>query len=124
MSNIKEAINELKNNEEFIKRLDEVNKNSKNRDEAKSLTLQLINEYGYDFNESDLTDVTPLKNGALSDDELEAVSGGGNINCYCAIGGGSSGGTWECACIIGGGGSDGHGNVCICPIGGSGNNME
>ena len=60
-------------------------------------------------------------NSELSDDELEAVVGGGR--CICSFGGGKAGeGEKTCACVMGGGGQYSDGSVrCVCIIGGDGN---
>ena len=94
MKIINEVISELANNEEFLKRLDDINKNEKDYEKAKSLTVKLINEYGYDLKESDITSVSPKTSRELSDDELTAVTGG--VDCGCAFAGGSYGNDWFC----------------------------
>ena len=86
---------------------------------------------GIDLTEDDLK--MPKHN--MSDDELEAVSGGGG--CGCVLGGGGSGDFLDCNCVGGGAGSidwkDKDGTVkkgskgfynkyggCICPVAGVG----
>ena len=73
------------------------------------------------------------KCGELSDDELEAVAGGGE--CYCALGGGGNkkgahpyaaehwGGLKPCACVVAGFGYYGNGRErCGCAFAGGGSN--
>lgn len=58
----------------------------------------------------------------LTDDELDAVAGGGR--CICSFGGGGKASEDEkaCACVMGGGGEYKDGTVrCVCIIGGDGN---
>ena len=121
MKIINEVISELANNEEFLKRLDDINKNEKNYEKAKSLTVKLINEYGYDLKESDITSVSPKTSRELSDDELTAVTGG--VDCGCAFAGGSYGNDWFCSCICGGAGVDIYRRSCCCALVGAGTNL-
>jgi len=70
----------------------------------------------------ELSDVDFEQPSALSDDELDAVAGGGR--CISSFGGGGKAGEGEktCACVMGGGGEYTDGSVrCICIIGGDGN---
>lgn len=112
MKDIKEVLSELSKNEEFLKRFDEITKNETDIEKAKLLTLQLINEYGYEFTEADFASAASEQGDALSDNELEAVAAG--ADCYCFIGGGSSGNKWTCACPLVGFGFDGYGHACNC----------
>ena len=68
-------------------------------------------------------DLASAEGEELSDDELDAVAGGGG--CGCPVIGGGSGGEGEhnyvCACVGGGGGLDNHSeDYCICPLIGAG----
>lgn len=69
-----------------------------------------------------LTDADFEQINELSDDELDAVAGGGK--CTCVLGGGGTGEdgvSKTCACILGGGGEYvGGGCRCICTGGGFG----
>lgn len=61
------------------------------------------------------------RDGGLSDDELDAVSGGGV--CACVLGGGGAEDKSDktCACVLGGGGEDRNGWArCVCIMGGNG----
>lgn len=66
----------------------------------------------------ELTDADFEQTNELSDDDLDAVSGG--ARCICSFGGGgkASEGEKTCACVMGGGGENKDGSVCI--IGGDG----
>jgi len=57
----------------------------------------------------------------LSDDELDAVVGGGN--CTCVLGGGGTPDEQNktCACVVYGQGDTRSGSMrCMCPVGGAG----
>lgn len=77
----------------------------------------LAGEYGISLTEADF--VAPVSPDGLTDDELEAVTGG---DCGCAIGGGGAGGaSGTCACVLAGLGSSGPGvYTCMCGIAGGG----
>lgn len=71
--------------------------------------------------EIELTDADLKQETELSDDELDAVAGGGR--CICSFGGGGKAdeGEKNCACVMGGGGEYKEGDVrCVCIIGGEG----
>ena len=79
--------------------------------------VALAKELGVELTEADFA-----QNCELSDDELDAVVGGGN--CICAFGGGGKADEGEktCDCVMGGGGEYSDGSVhCVCVIGGDGN---
>lgn len=63
----------------------------------------------------------------LSDDEMDAVVGGGTGGCGCVLAGGGGGDddegdTFGCACVAYGQGGDAKNDhmVCICAVGGMG----
>lgn len=115
---------------EFIKF---VNENPELKEKLKALPegtpkediIQLAKEYG--FNLTDNIFEAP-KDNALSDDELEAVAGGGGLACFCIAAGGGGGisdkdgHTFGCACPVYGQGGDGIDEhfKCLCPFAGGG----
>ncbi len=59
----------------------------------------------------------------LSDDELDAVSGGSDVSCACALGGGGTKDNNDktCACVLAGGGYTKTGRErCVCGFAGYG----
>lgn len=59
----------------------------------------------------------------LSDDELDTVSGGSDVSCACAMGGGGTKDSNDktCACVLTGAGYSKNGrNRCVCGIAGCG----
>jgi len=77
---------------------------------AKELGIKLTDE---DFVKSDVQ--------AMSDDELDAIVGGGT--CLCVMGGGGTSGENHktCACVLGGGGESTSGKCrCCCVLQGTG----
>jgi len=84
--------------------------------------LPVAKEYGFEFTIAEVkeyvTETNKVKIEALSDDELEAVSGG-LLGCICGIaGGGFNNNHTEsdvaCVCALAGGGSGKSGDVCAC----------
>ena len=68
----------------------------------------------------ELTDADFEQTNELSDDNLDAVSGG--ARCICSFGGGgkASEGEKTCACVMGGGENKDGSVRCVCIIGGDG----
>ena len=59
----------------------------------------------------------------LSDDELDAVAGGGDVSCACAMGGGGTKDSNDktCACVLAGAGYSKSGRErCLCGFAGYG----
>ncbi len=59
----------------------------------------------------------------ISDDELDAVAGGGDVSCACAMGGGGTkdGNDKTCACVLAGAGYSKSGRErCVCGFAGYG----
>ena len=59
----------------------------------------------------------------LSDDELDAVAGGGDVSCACAMGGGGTKDSNDktCACVLAGAGYSKSGRErCVCGFAGYG----
>ena len=89
--------------------------------------LELAKENGIELTLADLA--KKAENGELSDDELDAVAGGGGCGCPAVgVGGGrdsKDGNAYHCACGAYGQGGDGRANDsnCLC-IGAGGGNDE
>ena len=96
---------------------------------TKDMLILIAKEQGIELTKEDLA--APV--GEMSDDELEAVVGGGE--CYCAMGGGGTkdgphgyaekywGGLDVCACVLAGFGYYGNGKErCGCAFAGGGSN--
>ena len=83
----------------------------------KAALIAVAKELGIELSDADFEQPKEL-----TDDELDAVAGGGR--CICSFGGGGKAGEGEktCACVMGGGGEYKDGSVrCVCIIGGDGN---
>lgn len=81
--------------------------------------IALAKELGIELTEADFAKPT----GELDDDELDAVSGGGDVSCACAMGGGGTKDSNDktCACVLAGGGySKQGGERCVCGFAGYG----
>lgn len=83
----------------------------------KETVLRLAKEHGILLTEEDFEEADE----AISDEELDAVSGGNYCNCF--LGGGGKGGYNQkvCACVGGGGGEFEDGGArCVCVAAGMG----
>ncbi|MBE5781794.1 MAG: Nif11-like leader peptide family natural product precursor [Clostridiales bacterium] len=85
--------------------------------------IALAKEIGVELT---LADIEP-ENSELSEDELNAVSGGKSGGCFCVLagsGGGKNGrdDVYGCACVAYGQGGDGSKDdfTCFCALGGEG----
>ena len=85
--------------------------------------LALAKELGLELT---LADIEP-ENVELSEDELNAVSGGKSGGCFCMLAGGGGGkngrdDVYGCACVAYGQGGDGDKDdfTCFCALGGEG----
>ena len=86
--------------------------------DAISAGIALAKELGIELSEADFA--KEESNGELSDDELDAVAGGGG--CGCPVGGGGKGtdkwgDEYTCGCAFYG---QGGSNNCVCPFVGGG----
>ena len=68
------------------------------QEEMQAKMIELLKEYGVELTAEDLK----APSGELSDDELEAVSGGGG--CGCPVIGGGGGDYLGCGCFVAGAG--------------------
>ena len=90
------------------------------QEEMQAKMIELLKEYGVELTAEDLK----APSGELSDDELEAVSGGGG--CGCSGAGGGGGDYLICGCLVAGSGwMEGAGRMneyggCCCVGGGAG----
>jgi predicted ribosomally synthesized peptide with nif11-like leader len=99
--------------------------NDLGEEKGKLAMIELAKENGIDLTEADFEKKEAT--GELSDDELDAVAGGGS-NCGCFAGGGgggidaSDGKVFGCACVAYGQGGDGRANDanCVCALYGYG----
>lgn len=85
--------------------------------------LALAKELGMELT---LADIEP-ESSELSEDELNAVSGGKSGGCFCVLAGGGGGkngrdDVYGCACVAYGQGGDGSRDdfTCFCALGGEG----
>ena len=86
---------------------------------AKEELIALAKEMGITLTDADLAKPT----GELDDDELDAVAGGGDVSCACAMGGGGTKDSNDktCACVLAGAGySTNGGERCVCGFAGYG----
>ena len=89
--NMKDFLKKLSGNKELAEKAAKLDKEG---------LIALAKELGFELTEADF--VQP--DGAVSDDELEVVTGGDA--CYCAMGGGGTDGEKD--------------NLCVCPLVGAG----
>lgn len=85
--------------------------------------IALAKEIGVELT---LADIEP-ENSELSEEELNAVSGGKSGGCFCVLAGGGGGkngrdDVYGCACVAYGQGGDGSKDdfTCFCALGGEG----
>ena len=101
--------------------------NELGEEKGKEALLALAKECGIELTAADFEKKEKSASGELSDDELDAVAGGGS-NCGCFAGGGgggidaSDGKVFGCACVAYGQGGDGRANDanCVCALYGYG----
>ena len=119
--------------------LEKISGDEKLQEEFKALkekeeVIAKAQELGLELTEEDLTP----PEGEVSEKDLAEVAGGnddcvfmGGGWCLCPLAGGgggtqADGDTWGCACTLYGQGGDGHEDhtICICPIGGVGEDKD
>ncbi len=115
---MKEFLEALEENEELKAKVEEL---CKDKDSGSKEIIALAKEYGFTLTEDDFT-ITQNPNGEISDDELDAVTGGkhdGIADCMCG-GGGYGGATYKsdvCVCAITGFGFYTWGDLmCYCVL--------
>ena len=82
--------------------------------------LALAKDLGLELTEADLAKPAMQE---LNDDELDAVAGGGDVSCACALGGGGTKDNNDktCACVLAGAGYSKSGwERCVCGFAGYG----
>ena len=80
--------------------------------------VALAKDMGFELTASDFE-----RSCELDDDELDDVSGGSDVSCACAMGGGGTKDSNDktCACVLAGGGySKNGGERCVCGFAGYG----
>lgn len=85
----------------------------------KGALIALAAEMGVTLTEADFA--KPVEE--IADDELDAVAGGGDVSCACAMGGGGTkdGNDKTCACVLAGAGYSKTGRErCVCGFAGYG----
>ena len=81
--------------------------------------IDLAKEMGFELTAADFA--KPAEE--LKDDELEAISGGDDVSCACALGGGGTKDSNDktCACVLAGAGYSKRGwERCVCGFAGYG----
>ena len=109
--NMKKFLEAVSKDEELVKKV-----GSMNLEEllalAKELNLELTAE-----------DIEKPAVQALEDDDLDAVAGGSDVSCACAMGGGGTKDSNDktCACVLAGAGYSKNGRErCVCGFAGYG----
>ena len=110
-------------NENLKKFLEEVSKDAALSEKVggeKDTTklIELAKELGIALTAADFAE-----SNEISDDDLDAVSGGSDVSCACAMGGGGTKDTNDktCACVLAGVGyDDNHCERCLCGFAGYG----
>ena len=103
---------------ELVSKNEELSKNVGKM--GKEELLALAKELGVTLTEADLAKPAVQE---LDDDELDAVAGGSDVSCACAMGGGGTKDSNDktCACVLAGVGyDDGGGERCLCGFAGYG----
>ena len=89
------------------------------RESDVQVLIAAAKEMGFELTEADF-EKEPVE---VSDDELEAVSGGSDVSCACAMGGGGTKDSNDktCACVLAGAGYSKSGRErCVCGFAGYG----
>ena len=87
---------------------------------GKEELIALARELGIQLTDADLEKPAVQE---LGDDDLDAVAGGGDVSCACAMGGGGTKDSNDktCACVLAGGGYSRNGTErCVCGFAGYG----
>ena len=108
--NLQKFLEAVSKNDELIEKV-----NNMNKDEL----FVLAKEMGLPLTDADFEKPAV----ELSDDELDTVAGGSNVDCACAMGGGGTGDNNDktCACVLAGAGYNNKSEErCLCAFGGWG----
>ena len=87
---------------------------------GKDELIALAKDLGLELTEADLTKPAAQE---LDDDDLDAVAGGSDVSCACAMGGGGTKDNNDktCACVLAGAGYSKTGRErCVCGFAGYG----
>ena len=109
--NLKNFLEKVSENEELAKKV--------GSEADANVLIEMAKEMGIALTAEDFQ--KPVEE--LSDDELETVSGGGDVSCACAMGGGGTkdGNDKTCACVLAGAGYSKSGRErCVCGFAGYG----
>lgn len=108
--NMKKFLETVSQNEELTNKIGTLDKEG---------LIALAKALGITLTEADFAQPT----GELDDDELDAVAGGSDVNCACAMGGGGTKDSNDktCACVLAGAGYSKNGRErCVCGFAGYG----
>ena len=109
--NMKKFLEKVSENEELIEKVNAA---------GKETLINMAKELGIELTDADFEKPSV----ELSDDELDAVAGGRDISCACAMGGGGTKDSNDktCACVLAGAGYDKKYNRerCVCGFAGYG----
>jgi len=109
--NFKLFLEKVSQDEELIKKV--------SNEKDPQVLIALAKEMGYTLTEEDFK--KPVEE--LDDDELSTVSGGSDVSCACAMGGGGTKDNNDktCACVLAGAGYSKTGRErCVCGFAGYG----
>ena len=109
--NLKKFLESISDNAELMAKV------GQESDPAKLIAL--AKENGFELTEADFK--RPVEE--VNDDELDAVAGGGDVSCACAMGGGGTKDSNDktCACVLAGAGYSKSGRErCVCGFAGYG----
>ena len=110
--NMKKFLEAISKNDELTAKVGAMNQDD---------LLMLARDLGLSLTKADLE--KPVQE--LSDDDLDTVSGGSDVTCVCAIGGGGTKDDDDktCACVVAGVGyTDEKAERCLCSFAGYGYN--
>lgn len=108
--NMQKFLTAVTQNDEMYSKLNEATKED---------LIAMAKELGIELTEADFEQ----KPAELNDDELDAVAGGGDVSCACAMGGGGTKDSNDktCACVLAGAGYAKSGRErCVCGFAGYG----
>ena len=109
--NMKKFLEAVSKNEELVAKIGAMGKDE---------LITLAKELGLELTDADLTKPAAQE---LDDDELDTVSGGSDVSCACAMGGGGTKDANDktCACVLAGVGYETDGSErCLCGFAGYG----
>ncbi len=109
--NMKQFLIKVSEDAELVERV--------NREKDRAVLISLAKELGIILTEEDFK----LEPRELDDDDMDAVTGGGDVSCACAMGGGGTKDSNDktCACVLAGAGYSKVGRErCVCGFAGYG----